>query len=352
MELQATSLEPRTSQVHFTGNGREYFGIWIVNLLLSVLTLGIYSAWAKVRTLQYFYGHSRVDGQGFRYLATPLQILKGRLIAVAFFAVISLLSHFFPVFALVFAIAFLFLTPWLLNQSLKFNFRMTSYRNVRFGFIGTYLGSLLNFVIYPLLSVFTLFLALPLAMRALDKYIVQHSTYGKKSFQTDPDVSPYYAATFLSGLLSMGIVLLMGLIIGSSIYADPAATEGPGNSMLVTVAMFFSYALIGALSGALYQVWIRNHLFGRTRLEGLVELGSAVPVSAALYVAVTNLLLLLVTAGLAFPWTKVRKAKLLAAGTQVTLYPALDQLFDQLSTPSSVVAEELADLYDVDFALI
>ena len=78
MELQTTSLEPRTTQVHFTGNGREYFGIWIVNLLLSVLTLGIYSAWAKVRTLQYFYGHSRVDGQGFRYLATPLQILKGR----------------------------------------------------------------------------------------------------------------------------------------------------------------------------------------------------------------------------------------------------------------------------------
>ena len=351
MELQTTSLEPRTTQVHFTGNGREYFGIWIVNLLLSVLTLGIYSAWAKVRTLQYFYGHSRVDGQGFRYLATPLQILKGRLIAVAFFAVISLLSHFFPIFALVFAIVFLFLTPWLLNQSLKFTFRMTSYRNVRFGFNGTYLGSLLNFVIYPLLSLFTLFLALPLAMRALDKYIVQHSTYGKKSFQTDPDVSPYYAATFLSGLLSTGIVLLMGFIIGTSIYADPAAAA-PENSMLVTATMFFSYALIGTLSGTLYQVWIRNHLFSRTRLEGLVELESAVPVSTALYVAVTNLLLLLVTAGLAFPWTKVRKAKLLAAGTQITLYPALDQLYDQLSTPSSVVAEELADLYDVDFALI
>ncbi|ALZ75414.1 YjgN family protein [Rheinheimera sp. F8] len=351
MELQTTSLEPRTTQVLFTGNGREYFGIWIVNLLLSVLTLGIYSAWAKVRTLQYFYGHSRVDGQGFRYLATPLQILKGRLIAVAFFAVISLLSHFFPIFALIFAIVFLFLTPWLLNQSLKFNFRMTSYRNVRFGFNGTYLGSLLNFVIYPLLSLFTLFLALPLAMRALDKYIVQHSTYGKKSFQTAPDVSPYYAATFLSGLLSMGIVLLMGFIIGTSIYADPAAAA-PENSMLVTATMFFSYALIGTLSGTLYQIWIRNHLFSRTRLEGLVELESTVPVSTALYVAVTNLLLLLVTAGLAFPWTKVRKAQLLAAGTKITLYPALDQLYDQLSTPSSVVAEELADLYDVDFALI
>jgi hypothetical protein len=36
-------------QLHFTGSGAEYFGIWIVNLLLTILTLGIYSAWAKVR---------------------------------------------------------------------------------------------------------------------------------------------------------------------------------------------------------------------------------------------------------------------------------------------------------------
>ena len=32
----------------FTGKASEYFGIWIVNLFLSLITLGIYSAWAKV----------------------------------------------------------------------------------------------------------------------------------------------------------------------------------------------------------------------------------------------------------------------------------------------------------------
>lgn len=33
----------------FTGSAKEWFGIWIVNLLLSIITIGIYSAWAKVR---------------------------------------------------------------------------------------------------------------------------------------------------------------------------------------------------------------------------------------------------------------------------------------------------------------
>ncbi len=34
--------------LNFTGKGSEYFKIWIVNIALSLITLGIYSAWAKV----------------------------------------------------------------------------------------------------------------------------------------------------------------------------------------------------------------------------------------------------------------------------------------------------------------
>ena len=44
----------KTTPVIFEGKTSEYFGIWIVNLLLSLLTLGIYSAWAKVRRKKYF----------------------------------------------------------------------------------------------------------------------------------------------------------------------------------------------------------------------------------------------------------------------------------------------------------
>ncbi|MEM9624119.1 MAG: DUF898 family protein, partial [Pseudomonadota bacterium] len=44
------SEQSRSSTLSFTGDGTEYFRIWIVNLTLTLLTLGIYSAWAKVRT--------------------------------------------------------------------------------------------------------------------------------------------------------------------------------------------------------------------------------------------------------------------------------------------------------------
>ena len=72
-----------TRTFEFSGSAKEWFGIWIVNLLLSVITIGIYSAWAKVRSKKYFYRNTHVEGRNFDYHATGGQILKGRLIVIA-----------------------------------------------------------------------------------------------------------------------------------------------------------------------------------------------------------------------------------------------------------------------------
>ena len=56
-----------TLGLEFHGEGMEYFRIWIVNIFLSIITLGIFSAWAKVRREQYFYGNLRLGEQHFAY---------------------------------------------------------------------------------------------------------------------------------------------------------------------------------------------------------------------------------------------------------------------------------------------
>ncbi len=76
-----TNTTSTTISFHFTGKASEYFKIWIVNGLLTVLTLGIYSAWAKVRTNRYIYGNIYLDNEPFAYTAVPVNILKGRLLA-------------------------------------------------------------------------------------------------------------------------------------------------------------------------------------------------------------------------------------------------------------------------------
>lgn len=84
----------KTRQFSFSGNAREYFGIWIVNLFLSVVTVGIYTAWAKVRRLRYSYGNTHLDGHTFDYHARPRQILIGRIIVVAALFVLNLGAQF------------------------------------------------------------------------------------------------------------------------------------------------------------------------------------------------------------------------------------------------------------------
>jgi uncharacterized membrane protein YjgN (DUF898 family) len=78
-------MDPQTSgqhEIRFTGDGATYFGIWIVNLLLTIVTIGIYSPRAKVRRLKYFYGNTLLDGSPFDYHGSPLALFKGRIVGV------------------------------------------------------------------------------------------------------------------------------------------------------------------------------------------------------------------------------------------------------------------------------
>ena len=112
--------------LEFQGKAPEYFRIWIVNLCLTLLTLGIFSPWAKVRTKRYLYSHTLLDGTPFQYLGRPLPILKGRLIAVALLLIYFVSRHLVTsVLPLVLA-AGLVLAPWAIARSAAFNARYLS----------------------------------------------------------------------------------------------------------------------------------------------------------------------------------------------------------------------------------
>ncbi|RVU33282.1 DUF898 domain-containing protein [Rheinheimera riviphila] len=338
----------RSGRINFSGQGGEFFGIWIVNILLSIVTLGIYSAWAKVRTTQYFYGHTKVDGHAFRYLATPMQILKGRLLAILVFLVVSVLSNLFPLFAIFAAVALLFVMPWLLIMGLRFNLRMTSYRNIRFGFNGSYGEAMLYFMLLPFLSLFTLYLALPYAMKKLDQFVFSNITYGGKSFVVNTETGTYYQAVFMAILVTLGLAAI-GFMLS---YAISPLIEGDiKTNPLLMLPLFAAYFVVFTLAGAVYQAIIRNHLFNSTELPELANFKSDVPTGKLFVVSLTNLLAIVCSLGLAYPWTTIRMSRLLAEHTEVTVQPALDLMRDQLAAESSAFAEDAAGLYDADFSL-
>jgi uncharacterized membrane protein YjgN (DUF898 family) len=200
--------------VEFNGNSREYFGIWIVNLLLSLITLGVYSAWAKVRRKKYFYHNTAIANVGFDYHANPISILKGRAIAFVFFLFYAFGQHIHVYVPLLFVLLFFTVLPWLVVRASIFNARNSSHRGLRFDFDGSVGESFKVFLLFPLLTLVSLGIAAPYVARLRNKYIVDHHKFGITRFDLQATTSEFYSIYFKF----FGIFLLLSLILGGLLF--------------------------------------------------------------------------------------------------------------------------------------
>jgi len=195
--------------VLFTGNGWEYFKIYFVNIMLSILTLGIYSAWAKVRNKRYFYGHTSLAGSSFDYHARPMQILKGRAIVVTIIILYELSVTFVPFITPVFTLLFFFGIPFLIARATKFNMQYSSYRQIRFNFIGEYLYVFFHFIVLPITSLFTLGLAYPYAIYKQRQYIANNTKYGNALFFFKGKSGEFFLTYFVAFFSLVGLYMLI-----------------------------------------------------------------------------------------------------------------------------------------------
>ncbi|WP_035385421.1 YjgN family protein [Ferrimonas futtsuensis] len=346
------SKQAKKAPFEFSGNGGDYFKLWIVNLLLSIVTLGIYSAWAKVRNNQYLLGHTKLEGHSFRYLAKPMQILKGRLIAVAVLIAFSVLSQFFPIAGMLFSLALLVATPWLILQGMRFSMRMTAYKNVRFSFEGSYFGLLATFVLLPIVGAFTLYLAMPWVFKKMDQYLYSHTTYGGKRFEVNTSSGSYYKASFAG--LGLGFVLFIALftVLGVGEGFASFNAEGEPDFQLIPILMFYAGAfLVSFMVRALYQSIVLNHLIGETQIEGVVTFKPEIKTGSYMRMMTINALMLACTLGLAYPVTQVRKLKYMTNAIGVMLLPGADALTNTVGEGDSAFGEEAAGLFDLDLSI-
>ena len=347
----------RTATVEFSGQKGEYAKLWLVNLLLSIITLGIYSAWAKVRNNQYLYGHTQIEGHRFQYLAQPMQILRGRIIAVLVFVAYSLASSFNPALAAVMMLALIALFPWLIIQGLKFTLRNSAYRGVRFSFEASYWAIVGYFFLLPVLGMVTFGLAMPWVAQKTQKYLYENATYGGKPFSVPTSAAEYYKAV----LMCLGAVVLLmaaifvivftfsmtSVLIGDA--SNPLTQKGMSGAGMVIGAPVYFFAIY--LLSAIYQGLIRNHLFNCLHINGVFHAHSAIRILPFAVLMMSNALLLICTLGLAFPVTVVRKQRFLAAATSFTLEPGIDHLVNTVPETHSAFGEEAAGLFDADLSL-
>lgn len=331
--MQGFNQAPQRVPVEFNGKGGEYFRISIVNLALTILTFGIYSAWAKVRSMRYFYGNTQILGQSFEYHATGGQILKGRLVAVAIFIVYQVLASLSVVFSLVSLVGLILAIPWLVNASLRFNARVSSWRNVRFNFEGNYWSAFLVLIVWPLLALLTVGLLMPLAIQRFEKYMVENYRFGDESFVFKAALSDYMRALY--PLMLTYIALLLG--IGGAGIA--------GFSILI-LPLFIALYLLGiAFVPVLFNIFWRNI---KLKENGFVP---AMQIFAYIKLFLAVNVLVLFSLGLLYPWARVRIAKFTANSLQFEDAGTVASIVDQQTSQASALAEELGGLFDLDVGI-
>ncbi len=350
-----STAAPGSERIQFTGSGGEYFRIWIVNLALSLVTLGIYSAWAKVRRLQYFYGNTRLAGHAFAYHGQPLAILKGRLIGAAALAVYVGVSRFAPVFGGVIALAFVALVPWVATRARVFQLRMTSFRGVRFDFRRDYGGAYKTLLLAPLLSVLSLGLAFPWAVRLRYRWLIGNSAYGNTDFKLDLGLKPFVIAVYRTMgvalvlvLIGFGFFMLVGAV-ASILIDDPLDGEQLRRTIWAAMAIgLYVPILIGSYIVLAY--WRRSVLNAAlpATTVGPLRLHCALSARKLAWIYVTNILGIVVTLGLFTPWARVRSAKYLLESTGYVAEGAVDEFVATQVEQSSALGEEVGELFDVN----
>jgi len=347
---------PRTLRFAFTGTAREYFGIWIVNTLLKIVTLGAYSAWAKVRKRRYFYGNTLLDGSPFDYLADPKALFRGWLIGVLAFLVYTAGTRYAPSISSLLGFTFFLTVPWLVVRSRLFTCRNSSYRSLRFAFRADYQEAYVVYAGLSFLLPFTLGLIFPYLIYRQKKFLVERSSYGRTPFTFTATGKNYY---FLFLKAAGWLVLLAVVVMPAGFYVVSTLAEGGAlladadlrrTQMMVGALMAFALPLLYFFIVVYVQTALANLTWNSTSIAGS-RFVSRMRVRDMAWLYLSNAVAIVLSLGLMIPWASVRLARYRFETLSVEGVADMEGFRASAQADVGAAGEEIGDIFGIDVAL-
>lgn len=188
--ISDSNLEKK--RFRYFGKGTEFAIIYFKNIILTLLTLGIYYPWAKVELLKYHYQSTELDKTRFSFHATGNEVFRG---FIKVYAIVILLYAFLiyatqtqdPTMLLVatslFYLFFILLIPFAIHGAVRYRASRSSWKGIHF----KYLGNRKDFFILCLkgffLSIITLGIYSAWFQVDIRKYVLSHLRFGDVSFK-------------------------------------------------------------------------------------------------------------------------------------------------------------------------
>lgn len=385
--------------VEFTGSGREYFRVWIVNVLLGIVTLSLYTPWARRRTAQYFYSHTQVIGSPLEFVAEQRRMVFGFLAFVALYIAYETARQTGQdLAATLLFFGFAALAPFLWGSAMRFRLGATRWRGIRLAFTArwreVYLASWPVFAIAATWSA-ALFagtallprqwrlalmrgdlsavggaaalVALALVLTLLcvirleynyKRLLVARARIGGQTGRWKPVygdfVRVWLAATGLFLLLLVGVVLAGAALAGGSLYLARHLLRGTDIAGLVVLAILLLLGLVVMLvlvslparayrEARLFQLVWNNVGFGQ-----IARTRTSLRTGAYVLLRIKNVLLSFLTLGFYRPFAVASEYAAKVGSVTIYLKGSPDQLVGELVQQQGAFGDAAADALGLD----
>jgi uncharacterized membrane protein YjgN (DUF898 family) len=316
-------MNPSTARFRYHGTGGSLFGLTIVNALLTLITFGIYSFWAKNKVREFHYGHTELEGDRFAYHGTGGELFAGALkVSVLMFVFLILFGISAAIaggevagpaqLAIVplFYLAIFCLMPIAINGARRYRLSRSSWRGIRFAYDGRWRDFLGLMIKGSLLTIVTLGFYAPYFQSHRRAFFVDNTRFGSEPFSYDGEgreLVPAYLKALLLTIPTLG------------------------------------------LSWVWYAAFKHRYFWNHTTMRG-ARFRSNVTGGEMFGLHLTNALLALFTFGLAISWTMTRSHAFWC--DKVTMRGTMDWAsIEQRSQPASATGEGLLDALEMDVGI-
>lgn len=315
----------KANRIHYGGQVGSLYRIWLLNVFLSIITLGIYSFWGKTRMRRYVTGCFKLGGDHFEYTGTGKELFVGFAKVFPFLLVFYAAALFLPEavqFLLILAIVYII--PVAIFMAMRYRLNRLTWRGIR----GRLTGSPFRFGGFALwrmlLNVVSLGILIPASDLATYGYMVNKAGIGnlRARFQGKAGVLiGVHVATLILSLVVVGIVVGVAFAASFGFAAGFAEgfAEGTGAEeadvglagAVMGAVVFLSFVVAGVLAMLIRSFY--HAALMREKMRGLTVGTLRFKCSATgldvLKLRLGNMLILLFTLGLGYPLVIQRRMR-------------------------------------------
>jgi uncharacterized membrane protein YjgN (DUF898 family) len=339
------ATETTGAPFRFHGKTDEFFRLWVVNTLLTLVTAGIFLAWAKVRKRRYLRGCTELLGHRFDYRADPVRLLFGHIVMAALFLGYGVFGTVYPVVRYGVLLLGVVLLPWIIVRSITFNAHNTVYRGIRFRFNQSLSAALLVYLLEPIAILLTLGFYYPAWERSKRRYVISNHRLGDAYFKFEGATGPFYSAMFVGGA-----IVTAAAIAGGVVLALIAKKTGQQPDLVEMLPFFILYGFGFFVCRQYIYARLFNHIWNHTQLDDHRFRANIKP-GRWLGLQLANLGAIVGSCGLLYPWAAIRAHRYLASCLVFEPAGSIDGIQRLGSGTGSATGDTAAEFVGLDFGL-